>query len=122
MRSKNINLDGSGNGPVSDFYNRILNRLTELQFYDTATVRVEQTTRGTRFHAKAVASQSSGSVSIRGEYDPSATYNLNDFVVISMGINQGTFVCINGPVTGVAPYTGGGNWMTLPGGLLGTWF
>ena len=52
MRSKNINPDGSGNGPESDFINRVLGRLLELQFYDSQTIKVEQTTRGTRFHAK----------------------------------------------------------------------
>ena len=52
MRSKNINKDASGNGPGSDFINRTLERHTELQFYDSQTIKVEQTTRGTRFHAK----------------------------------------------------------------------
>lgn len=59
----------------------------------------------------------------RGEYDPNATYNLNDEVVISAGINQGTFILItSAATTGVPPYTGGGIWMQKPGGLLGQWF
>lgn len=61
MRSKNINADGVGNGPESDFINRTLEKHRELQFYDSQTVRVEQTTRGTRFHAKIPpAGQSQG--------------------------------------------------------------
>lgn len=61
-------------------------------------------------------------LNLRGEYDPTATYVLNDMVVISLGINQGTFVCISvSSVTATAPYTGGQNWIQLPGGLLGQW-
>jgi hypothetical protein len=52
VRSKNINPDGSGNGPDSDFINRVLGRLNELQFYSSGTVKVEQLTRGTRFRIK----------------------------------------------------------------------
>ena len=53
MRSKNIQSDGSGNSAESDFVNRVLERLhKELQFYDSGTVTVEQTTRGVRFHVK----------------------------------------------------------------------
>ena len=51
MRTYNQNPDGSGNGPWSDLINRILKRLTELEFFSTDTVRVEQTLRGVRFHA-----------------------------------------------------------------------
>jgi len=59
---------------------------------------------------------------MRGEYSPTATYQLNDITVISSGINQGTFACIiSGGISGIAPYTGGGNWIQLPGGLLGAW-
>lgn len=63
-----------------------------------------------------------GGLNNRGEYDPTSTYALNDLVVISMGINQGTFVCITPIVSGVPPYTGGGDWQQLPGGVLGVWF
>ena len=52
MRSYNIPPDASGSGAESDFINRTLKRSGELQFYDSTTVRVEQTTRGVRFHAK----------------------------------------------------------------------
>ena len=63
----------------------------------------------------------SGFFTVRGEYDPAATYALYEVVVISTGMNQGTFVCIAEGTTGIAPYTGGGYWMQLPGGLLGQW-
>jgi hypothetical protein len=49
-----------------------------------------------------------------------AQYAVQDEVIISLGDNQGTFVCIQ-PVSGVAPYTGAGYWVQLPGGLLGQW-
>lgn len=52
MRSYNIPPDASGDGAESDFINRTLKRFGEHQFYDTQTVKVEQTTRGVRFHAK----------------------------------------------------------------------
>jgi hypothetical protein len=52
VRSKNIQRDGSGNSAESDYINRVLGRLEELQFYDSQTVKVEQTMRGTRFHVK----------------------------------------------------------------------
>jgi hypothetical protein len=52
MRSYNIPPDASGDGAESDFINRTLKRSGELQFYDSQTVKVEQTTRGVRWHAK----------------------------------------------------------------------
>jgi hypothetical protein len=58
----------------------------------------------------------------RGEYSPTLSYSINDTVVISTGLNQGTYVAIGYPPTGTAPYTGGTNWIQLPGGLLGQWF
>ena len=67
------------------------------------------------------AAGAAGSFAIRGEYSPSVTYKLYDVTVISSGINQGTFVCIAPTAYNVAPYTGGGYWMQLPGGLLGVW-
>jgi len=124
MRSKNIQSDGSGNSPGSDFINRVLERLRELQFFDTATIKVEQTTRGTRFHAKIPpAGQSSTSFLIRGEYDPTATYKLGDVVVISLGLNAGTYVCITSiGTTNQPPYAGNNYWMQLPiGTSSGMW-
>ena len=52
MRSYNIPPDAVGDGAESDFINRTLKRSGELQFYDSQTVKVEQTTRGVRWHAK----------------------------------------------------------------------
>ena len=91
MRSKNINSDGSGNGSSSDFINRILERFKELQFYSTATVTVEQTTRGTRFHAKP---QRGGSAGVSGwhkplnkkyEVDPTYSYDEGSVIHIQSG-------------------------------------
>jgi hypothetical protein len=66
-------------------------------------------------------SASSGTLNLRGEYDPDADYKLHDMVVISTGLSQGTFVALQ-DVSGIAPTTGAPNWMQLPGGLLGQWF
>lgn len=52
MRSYNVNPDGTGNDAESDYINRNLKRSTELQFFSSGTVKVQQTTRGTRFIAK----------------------------------------------------------------------
>ena len=52
MRSYPNNPDGNGTGAWSDLINRIYKRFTELCFYDSQTITVEQTTRGTRFHLK----------------------------------------------------------------------
>ena len=68
------------------------------------------------------ASTPSAGMNFTGEYDPSATYNLNDVAVISLGINQGTFIVIVPTVTGIPPYNGAPNWAQLPGGVLGVWF
>jgi hypothetical protein len=47
---------------------------------------------------------------------------LNQIAVISMGSNAGTYVYINATASsGHAPYAGGGWWMQLPMGQLGTW-
>lgn len=68
----------------------------------------------------AAASGGSSSINVRGEWDPAAAYALFDFVVISMGLNQGTYVAML-TNTGVNPTTGAPNWLQLPGGLLGQW-
>lgn len=113
-----------GSDSATDFVDRQQKRANnELEFFDSTTVKVERTTRGIRMHAKIPPSSPAGGAGLnnRGEYDPTATYVLNDLVVISMGINQGTFVCITQTVSGVPPYTGGGDWQQLPGGVLGQW-
>jgi|ERR1035437_272207 hypothetical protein len=110
MRSKNIQSDGSGNGPDSDFINRVLERLKELQFYSTATVTVEQTTRGTRFHAKPSRGASGGSgstgLNYRGLFSSGTTYNENDLVLVQTGVAAGGYISTidsnnNDPATGI---------------------
>ncbi len=123
MRSKNVNHDGSGDGPESDFINRVLEQIKkELQFYDSQTITWEQTTRGTRAHVRNVRPGSTGTDGInpRGEWDPTDNYVKNDLVVISMGANQGTYLALQS-VTVILPTTGAPNWLQLPGGLLGQW-
>ena len=88
MRSKNINQDGSGNGPWTDFINRVLQRLTELQFYDSQTVSVEQMTRGTRFHVKIPPAKPGGAgwdwmYPSNKEMDPTLTYKKGKFAYLS---------------------------------------
>ena len=70
-----------------------------------------------------------GGLNLRGEWDATqsggvyvTTYSINDVVVISLGINQGSFVWIGTASGNSPPYTGGQNWMQLPGGALGQWF
>jgi hypothetical protein len=124
VRSYNINPDASGSGAESDFINRILKRLEEMQPYDSQTVTVEQTTRGTRWHAKIPppAAGKAGTMNFVGEYDPTRTYSLLQICIISSGSNAGTFVYINAtPSSGNAPYAGGGFWVQLPMGQLGAW-
>lgn len=82
MRSRNINKDGSGNGAGSDFINRVLERLQELQFYDSTTIKVEQTTRGARFHLKNPIGKSGGG-GFAGEYDQSKSYDAGQTFKIS---------------------------------------
>lgn len=86
MRSYNTNPDASGNGPFSDFINRALKRLTELQFYSSDTVTVEQTTRGTRFHTKLPAQSQGGSgwIPRNGKYEVDNTnpYAANNVIHI----------------------------------------
>ena len=83
MRSYTINPDGSGNSADSDLINRGLNRQTELQFYDSQTIRVEQTTRGTRFHVKRIFSGGISGGGFQGEYDPTKAYAAGDTFLVS---------------------------------------
>ena len=123
MRSYTQNADGSGNDAWSDFLTRFARWKTEMQPYDSATIKVEQTTRGFRLHARpSIAPPAQSSLSIRGEYDPTQVYNTSDIVIISMGSNSGTyFVTSATPITGIAPYTGAPNWAQFPLGQLGAY-
>ena len=101
MRTYGQNQDGSGNGPFSDFINRVLKRLTELQFYDSTTVKVEQTTRGTRFHALVRPLQGGGG-GYQGTYDNTKSYSAGDIVrVLATETISGVVVAIG--LYGVPP-------------------
>lgn len=122
MRSYNINPDGSGNGAGSDFVNRILKRFTELQFFDSQTVKVEQTTRGTTFHVKA----SKGSVPAaettagfyKGEWDIATQCEVQK--MYTRGV-LGEFICVAAPPIGTAPETGAPYWHALQNVPPGQW-
>ena len=65
--------------------NWVMKKFTELQFYDSTTVKVEQTTRGVTFHAKPSVGQLAG---LRWqtpdkELDPTVAVSKNTFVYIS---------------------------------------
>lgn len=54
--NKPLGTDGATDAAV-----RNLQRQTELQFYDSTTIKVEQTLRGVRFHAKIQRQEIGGS-------------------------------------------------------------
>lgn len=64
-------------------------------------------------------------MNFRGEYDPTATYNPNDVVVIRAGSNAGSYVAIaaSGSTAPVLPDTGNLVWLSLSGNApsLGAW-
>lgn len=110
MRSKNINKDASGNGPGSDFINRTLERHNELQFFDSQTVKVEQMTRGTRFHAKIPPAGGAGG-GFMGEYDQTKEYSAGQTFLISTAMTIATVAVVAG-YYGVPP--GGVDVNSLP--------
>lgn len=112
----------SANTPQANWCNEVVDYLRSLTPMQSNSSRVQHTPFGTIHTADNKTWGKTGSFAIRGEYSPTTNYVLNDVTVISYGLNQGTFVCIAATSYGVAPYTGGGNWMQLPGGLLGQWF
>lgn len=67
----------------------------------------------------------SGNFSFRGEYDPTAAYDVKDVVVISGGANAGSFVCIkaNDGQQPQLPDTGNLYWVSLSGNVpvMGAW-
>lgn len=101
--------------------------LSERVAVENLTRKVESIRRRILGGATNPATNAAGT--FRGEFDPTAVYNLQDITIISLGANQGTFVYINSAAstgsTGsnptLPPYTGGGQWAQLPGGLLGQW-
>lgn len=94
-------------------------------FRDTPQTKWDKNSDGTHsLNIRPVKGGGGPSVtSFKGEYDPTATYNLGNITIISLGLNQGTFVCVSSsPISGISPTTGSPNWVQLPGGLLGQWF
>ena len=81
------------------------------------------------YHITAKPSRSGGGkvsgLNFRGEYDPTAAYNVNDVVVIRAGSNAGSYVCIQG-ITATDPQlpdTGNLYWISLSGNApsMGAW-
>jgi hypothetical protein len=111
MRSYNLQKDGTGNGAGSDYINRILKRLEELQFYDSQTIGVEQTTRGTRFNLKAIKSGDSSGFSWQQpnlELDPTLAVPKWTFVYISPLnpiVTTGMLDLVTGELTSAQPGT-----------------
>jgi hypothetical protein len=85
MRNYTNNQDGRGNGPWTDFVNFVYKKFTELQFYDSTTVKVRQTTRGVTFHVKPGASPATGMQwqTPDKELDPTKAVSKNTLVYIS---------------------------------------
>jgi len=85
MRNYSHNQDGRGNGPWTDFINWVMKKFTELQFYDSDTVKVRQTTRGVTFHAKPPAPSLAGLQwqMPDKELDPTVAVSKNTLVYIS---------------------------------------
>jgi hypothetical protein len=115
-----------GNDPATDSALRNRDRLqNEHQFYDSTTVKVEQTTRGVRFHAKIPPQQQPQTPVAPlsfGEWSPDATYNFNNIVKISLGPAQGTYIYVNStPSKGNLPWVGAPFWSQLIGGLTSMW-
>ena len=84
MRSYTNNRDGCGNGADSDYINRGFSKQVELEFFDSQTVKVEQTTRGVRFHAKQFPSQQGWRWQTPNkELDPTVSVSKDVWVFIS---------------------------------------
>lgn len=120
MRTHSTNKP-TGNDGETTFHTRQHERSNlELQFFDSSTVKVEQTTRGVRWHAKippASSSPKQSDTSFKGIYTP-GTYNTFDEVLIQAGPGQGMYICLadgntNAPTTGI-------NWVQVSS--LNQWF
>lgn len=88
----------TGNENETTFAQGVARKLkSELQFYDSTTVRVEQTTRGVRFHARpargtsAPAPASVGNINMRGLYNPGTIYAMYDGVILGSGTSTGWY-------------------------------
>ena len=90
----------TGNENETTFVQGVARKLkSELQFYDSTTVRVEQTTRGVRFHARPARGASStvpasvGNFNLRGLWSPtpSSPYMTFDAVLLQGGTSGGMY-------------------------------
>ena len=92
---------------------------------DGAQVWADKTPKGYVLRAKIPPAASGGISEFRGEYDPTASYNVGDEVVISGGANAGSYVCIqaNSATTPQLPDTGNLYWVSLSGNapVMGAW-
>ena len=112
----------TGGHSLVPWLNQLLESAKSCQINPGVGYRINsQSLSGTVLGIGGAPPGAAGSFAIRGEYSPTVVYKLYDVAIISSGINQGTFVCIAPTAYNVAPYTGGGYWMQLPGGLLGAW-
>jgi len=93
-------------------------------FCDTPGLKFDKTPRGylPKFRPSIISAKPA-SFAIRGEYDPTLTYNLYDLVVVTTGANVGTYVCVSSVgATGQNPWAGNNFWMQLPmGTTTGVW-
>ena len=115
-----------GNDAATDAAIRIGKRANnELQFFDSTTVKVEHTVRGIRLHVKSSIASKKAGIVFRGEYDPTASYNVNDMVVIRSGPNAGSYICIqaNSGNSPQMPDLGNLFWINLNGNAptMGQW-
>ena len=119
-QNKPLGTDGATDAAV-----RNLQKQTELQFYDSTTIKVEQTLRGVRFHAKIQRTPAAVGMIFMGEYNPATYYSVGNCVVIRSGASAGFYVCIqaNAGNAPQMPDTGNGYWINLNGNAptMGQW-
>jgi hypothetical protein len=98
MRSTNSPTP-TGNEKETTFMRGLLRKIRdEFNFFDSPTVRVEQTTRGIRFHARPAVRGSSGpstggNINMRGLWSatPSTPYMTYDAVILQSGTSTGVY-------------------------------
>jgi hypothetical protein len=93
MRTYRQSKDGSGNGPESDFINRLLSRLNQLQFFDSTTIKFSQRNRGVTAHV--INPQAGGQANDQWqtpnkELDPTVAVSKGTLVYISPGNSLAT--------------------------------
>ena len=93
-------------------------------FCDTPGLHFDKTPRGYMVKTKLSHGGSiQNSFPIKGEYNPTALYNLNDICIVSLGANAGTYVRItSNNLPNQPPWVGNNFWMQLPmGTTTGVW-